>query len=72
MMDNFTASFYQNFIEDDRWKYITDGLFNTECNDRYQGLVDLYGTKYDEVNNQQLDQNWCSTDHSQIDLAKGI
>ena len=29
MMDNFTASFYQNFIEDDRWKYITDGLFNT-------------------------------------------
>ena len=28
-MDNFTASFYQNFIEDDRWKYITDGLFNT-------------------------------------------
>lgn len=29
MMDNFTASFYQNFIEDDRWKYITDGFFNT-------------------------------------------
>ena len=29
MMDNFTASFYQNFIEDDRWKYITDGLFKT-------------------------------------------
>ena len=29
MMDNFTASFYQIFIEDDRWKYITDGLFNT-------------------------------------------
>lgn len=29
MMDNFTASFYQNFIEDDRWKYIIDGLFNT-------------------------------------------
>ena len=29
MMDNFTASFYQNFIEDDLWKYITDGLFNT-------------------------------------------
>ena len=29
MMDKFTASFYQNFIEDDRWKYITDGLFNT-------------------------------------------
>ena len=29
MMDNFTASFYQNFIEDDRWKYMTDGLFNT-------------------------------------------
>ena len=29
MMDNFTASFYKNFIEDDRWKYITDGLFNT-------------------------------------------
>ena len=29
MMDNCTASFYQNFIEDDRWKDITDGLFNT-------------------------------------------
>ena len=26
MMDNFTASFYQNFIEDDRWKYITDAV----------------------------------------------
>ncbi len=29
MIDNFVASFYQNFVEDDRWKYITDGLFNT-------------------------------------------
>lgn len=29
MLDNFTASFYQNFIEDDRWKYILNGLGNT-------------------------------------------
>lgn len=29
MIDNFKASFYQNFIEDDRWKYIVDGLGNT-------------------------------------------
>lgn len=29
MIDNFKASFYQNFIEDDRWRYITDGLGNT-------------------------------------------
>lgn len=29
MIDNFKASFYQNFIEDDRWKYITVGLGNT-------------------------------------------
>ena len=29
MLDNFKASFYQNFIQDDRWKYIVDGLGNT-------------------------------------------
>lgn len=29
MLDNFKASFYQNFIEDNRWKYIVDGLGNT-------------------------------------------
>lgn len=29
MIENFKASFYQNFIQDDRWKYITDGLGNT-------------------------------------------
>lgn len=29
MIDNFKASFYQNFIEDNRWRYITDGLGNT-------------------------------------------
>lgn len=29
MLDTFKASFYQNFIEDDRWKYIVDGLGNT-------------------------------------------
>lgn len=29
MLDQFKASFYQNFIEDDRWKYIVDGLGNT-------------------------------------------
>ncbi len=29
MLDKFQASFYQNFIQDDRWKYIVDGLGNT-------------------------------------------
>lgn len=29
MLYNFKASFYQNFIQDDRWKYIVDGLGNT-------------------------------------------
>ncbi|MBS5063839.1 MAG: amino acid ABC transporter permease [Hungatella hathewayi] len=29
MLDNFKASFYQNFIQDDRWKYIVEGLGNT-------------------------------------------
>lgn len=29
MIDNFKASFYQNFIEEDRWKYLTVGLGNT-------------------------------------------
>lgn len=29
MIENFKESFYQNFIQDDRWKYITDGLGNT-------------------------------------------
>lgn len=29
MIDKFSADFYQNFIEDDRWKYIVDGLGNT-------------------------------------------
>lgn len=29
MIDNFKASFYQNFIEDDRWRYIVGGLGNT-------------------------------------------
>lgn len=29
MLDNFKASFYQNFIQDNRWKYIVDGLGNT-------------------------------------------
>ncbi len=28
-LDSFKASFYQNFIEDNRWKYITGGLTNT-------------------------------------------
>ncbi len=28
-LESFKASFYQNFIEDDRWRYITDGLANT-------------------------------------------
>lgn len=29
MIDNFKASFYQNFIEDDRWRYIVGGLGDT-------------------------------------------
>ena len=29
MIDNFKASFYQNFLEDDRWRYIVGGLGNT-------------------------------------------
>jgi len=29
MLEKFQASFYQNFIQDDRWKYIVDGLGNT-------------------------------------------
>ena len=29
MGENFRADFYQNFIEDDRWKYIVSGLGNT-------------------------------------------
>lgn len=29
MLDQFKESFYQNFIQDDRWRYITDGLVNT-------------------------------------------
>ena len=29
MIDNFKASFYQNFIEDDRWRYIVGDLGNT-------------------------------------------
>lgn len=29
MGETFRADFYQNFIEDDRWKYITSGLGNT-------------------------------------------
>jgi len=29
MSEKFRADFYQNFIEDDRWKYITEGLGNT-------------------------------------------
>ena len=29
MIDQFQASFYQNFIEDDRWRYLTDGLITT-------------------------------------------
>lgn len=28
-MSKFKADFYQNFIEDDRWRYIVDGLGNT-------------------------------------------
>lgn len=29
MSDKFRADFYQNFIEDDRWKYMVNGLDNT-------------------------------------------
>ena len=29
MSEKFRADFYQNFIEDDRWKYIVNGLGNT-------------------------------------------
>ncbi|MCI8662123.1 MAG: amino acid ABC transporter permease [Hungatella sp.] len=29
MSDKFRADFYQNFIEDDRWKYMVNGLGNT-------------------------------------------
>ena len=29
MWEKLVADFYQNFIEDNRWKYITDGLQNT-------------------------------------------
>lgn len=29
MIEKFSQDFYQNFIEDDRWKYIVDGLGNT-------------------------------------------
>ncbi len=29
MSERFRADFYQNFIEDDRWKYIVNGLGNT-------------------------------------------
>ncbi len=29
MFESFRNSFYQNFIQDDRWRYITDGLANT-------------------------------------------
>ncbi len=29
MSEKFRADFYQNFIEDDRWKYILEGLGNT-------------------------------------------
>lgn len=29
MSEKFKADFYQNFIEDDRWKYIVNGLGNT-------------------------------------------
>ena len=28
-MSKFKADFYQNFIEDDRWRYIVDGFGNT-------------------------------------------
>ena len=29
MIDNFKSAFYQNFIQDDRWRNIVDGLGNT-------------------------------------------
>ena len=29
MSDKFRADFYQNFIKDDRWKYMVNGLGNT-------------------------------------------
>lgn len=29
MIEKFSQDFYQNFIKDDRWKYIVDGLGNT-------------------------------------------
>ena len=29
MIEKFQADIYQNFIEDDRWKYIVSGLGNT-------------------------------------------
>ena len=29
MWNNFMDAFYLNFIQDDRWKYITDGLKTT-------------------------------------------
>ena len=29
MIDNFKSAFYQNFIQDDRWRYIVEGLGNT-------------------------------------------
>lgn len=29
MWESFTQEFYRNFIQDNRWKYITDGLQNT-------------------------------------------
>lgn len=29
MIDNFKSAFYQNFIQDERWRYIVDGLGNT-------------------------------------------
>ena len=29
MSEKFREDFYQNFIKDDRWKYMFDGLGNT-------------------------------------------
>ncbi|MBP1572625.1 MAG: amino acid ABC transporter permease [Oscillospiraceae bacterium] len=29
MIDNFLDDLYQNFVAEDRWKYLTDGLINT-------------------------------------------
>ena len=49
MMDNFTASFYQNFIEDDRWKYITDGLFNTLRITFFAVLIAVVRSTYDKT-----------------------